>query len=162
MAELTARIDALQAEVERLTRGAKRQAAPFSKGTRVAEPKPPGRTPGAGPFRYHEPPPSEAITTPPVDVKVTLDACPTCGGHLEEARVDLVYTTEIPGLPLPPVVHKSLASGFLRSLSLQQGWTCDVEIAPPLGEALHAAGKLGPREKGNRGRHVKNFGTKRG
>jgi len=38
-----------------------------------------------------------------VDVKVTLDACPTCGGTWR-ARVNLVYTTEIPGLPLPPVV----------------------------------------------------------
>lgn len=31
-----------------------RQAAPFSKGTRAAEPKPPGCKPGAGPFRCRE------------------------------------------------------------------------------------------------------------
>jgi hypothetical protein len=56
LTELTARLEALQAEVERLTRGTKRQAAPFSKGSRVAEPKPSGRKPGAGPFHYREVP----------------------------------------------------------------------------------------------------------
>jgi transposase len=105
MAELTARIEALQTEVERLTRGAKRQAAPFAKGTRVAEPKPPGRKPGSGPCRYRDAPPSEDITEPPVDVKVTLDACPTCGGRLEEERVDFAYTTEIPATPRPKVTQ---------------------------------------------------------
>lgn len=89
MAELTARLEAWQAEVERRTRGAKRQAAPFSKGARVREPKPPGRKPGAGTFRHREPPAPEAITAPPVDVPVTLDACPTCGGRREEEGVDL-------------------------------------------------------------------------
>jgi hypothetical protein len=40
----------LRAEIDQLTRGGKRQAAPFSKGSRVATPKPPGRKPGSGPF----------------------------------------------------------------------------------------------------------------
>lgn len=88
VAELTTSNEALRAELDQLKRGGKRQAAPFSKGTRVAEPKTPGRTPGAGTFRYREAPPPEAITEPPVDVKVTLDACPACGGPLEEERVD--------------------------------------------------------------------------
>jgi transposase len=105
MAELTARVETLQAEVERLRRGAKRQAAPFSKGTRAAAPKRPGRKPGSGPFRYRDAPPPEAITEPPVDVKVTLDGCPTCGGPLEEERVDFVYTTELPEMPRPQVTQ---------------------------------------------------------
>ncbi len=67
LAELRASNEALHAEIEQLKRGGKRQAAPFSKGTRVAEPKPPGRKPGSGPFRYREAPPPEAITEPPVD-----------------------------------------------------------------------------------------------
>ena len=98
-AELTARVEALQAEVERLRHGTKRQAAPFSKGTRVATPKRPGRKPGAGPFHYRDAPLPEAITEPPVDVPVTLEGCPTCGGPLEEERVDLVDTTELPPMP---------------------------------------------------------------
>jgi transposase len=105
IAELTARLVALQAEVERLTRGTKRQAAPFSKGDRVREPKPPGRKPGAGTFRHREAPAPGAITEPPVDVPVTLDACPTCGGPLEEERVDLAYTTELPERPRPKVTQ---------------------------------------------------------
>lgn len=44
--ELRASNEALRAEIDQLKRGGKRQAAPFSKGTRVAEPKPPGRKPG--------------------------------------------------------------------------------------------------------------------
>ena len=79
--ELTARIAALQAEIERLTRSAKRQAAPFSKGTRVSTPKRPGRKPGSGLFCYREPPRPQQLTEPLVDVPVTLDAAPTVGGH---------------------------------------------------------------------------------
>lgn len=105
IAELTARNEALEAENEQLKRGAKRQAAPFSKGTRVAKPKPPGRKAGSGAFRYREIPLPEQITEPPVDVKVTLETCPDCGGHLEEERVDFVYKTEIPEIPRPKVTQ---------------------------------------------------------
>jgi transposase len=80
IAALTASHEALRAELDQLKRGGKRQAAPFSKDTRVAEPKPPGRKPGSGTFRYRESPPPETITEPPVDVRVWLDACPVCGG----------------------------------------------------------------------------------
>jgi uncharacterized small protein (DUF1192 family) len=38
IAELMAKVEALQAEVERLKREGQRPAAPFSKGTRVAAP----------------------------------------------------------------------------------------------------------------------------
>jgi transposase len=103
LAEWRASNEALRAEIEQLKRGGKRQAAPFSKGTRVTEPKPPGRKPGSGPFRYREAPPPEAITEPPVDVRVILEACPACGGPLAEERVDLAYTTELPALPRPQV-----------------------------------------------------------
>jgi hypothetical protein len=105
IAALTATNEALRAEIDQLTRGGKRQAAHFSKGTRITEPKPPGRTPGSGTFCYREAPPPEAITEPPVDVPVTLEACPTCGGPLEEERVDLAYTTELPGRPRPKVTQ---------------------------------------------------------
>ncbi len=103
--ELQRQIAELRTEIDQLKRGGKRQAAPFSKGTRVAEPKPPGRKPGAGPFRYREAPPPEAITALPVDVKVTLEACPACGGPLEEERVDFAYQTELPERFRPQVTH---------------------------------------------------------
>jgi hypothetical protein len=105
IAVLTAPINALQAEIERLTRGAKRQAAPWAKRTRVATPKRPGRQPGAGPFCYREPPLPTQITEPPVDIPVTLAACPACGGPLEEERLDGAYTTDIPARPHPTVTQ---------------------------------------------------------
>jgi hypothetical protein len=103
IAELRASHEALRAEIDQLKRGGKRQAAPFSTGTRVPVPKPPGRKPGAGPCRYREAPPLEAITEPPVEVTVTLAACPVCGGLLTEERVDVVDRTERPERPRPKV-----------------------------------------------------------
>lgn len=105
IAALTARNEALQAEIDRLKRGEQRQAAPFSKGTHVLKPNPPGRKPGSGTFRSREAPVPEQITEPPVDVKVTLDACPACGGRLEEERVDFAYRTDIPASPRPKVTQ---------------------------------------------------------
>jgi transposase len=105
IAALTANNEALRAELDQLTRSGKRQAAPFSKGTRAAEPKPPGRKPGSGTFRYREAPPPEAITEPLVDVQVSRDACPACGGELVEERVDFAYRTELPELPRPQVTR---------------------------------------------------------
>jgi transposase len=105
IAELTATVKALCAELDPLKRGGKRQAAPFSRGTRVANPKPPGRKPGEGTFRYREAPLPAEITEPPVDVTVLLEACPACGGPLEEERVDFAYTTEIPEIPRPRVTQ---------------------------------------------------------
>ena len=105
IAELRASNEALRAEIEQFKGGGKRQAAPFSRGTRVTDPKPPGRRPGSGTFRYREAPPPEALTAPPVAVQVTIDGCPTCGGPLEEERVDFVYTTELPEKPRPQVTQ---------------------------------------------------------
>jgi transposase len=109
IADLTARNEALQVELERLRRGAKRQAAPFSKGPRVANPKRPGRKPGSGPFCYREAPRPEQITTPLVDVPVTLDACPDCGGPLAAERVDFAYTTDMLPIPRPQVTQYRVA-----------------------------------------------------
>jgi hypothetical protein len=105
IAELMAVTEALRAEIEQLKRGAKRQAAPFSKGTLASKPRRPGRKPGAGTFRYREAPLSEQITEPPVDVPVTLAACPACAGPLAEERVDFAYTTDIPEIPRPKVTQ---------------------------------------------------------
>jgi hypothetical protein len=47
---LRASHEALRAEIDQLKRGGKRQAAPFSTGTRTTAPKSPGRKPGTGTF----------------------------------------------------------------------------------------------------------------
>src|SRR5918992_3216779 len=99
VAELTASNESLRSEIAELKRSTKRQAAPFSKGTRVSNPKRPGRKPGEGTFSFRQAPRPEEITEPPVNVPVTLECCPRCGEKLAEERVDLAYLTELPPMP---------------------------------------------------------------
>jgi transposase len=99
--ELETSVHELQTEVERLTREKRPQAAPFSKGTRVSNPKCPGRQPGEGTFSFRQAPRPEAITEPPVNVPVTLERCLRCGGKLAEERVDSAYVTDLPPCPGP-------------------------------------------------------------
>ena len=101
VATLQREVEALRQENAALRRGGKRQAAPFSKGTRLAKPKRPGRKPGEGPFTCR-PAPLEA-TEPPVDVPVSEAVCPACGGELAPERVDMVSVTDLPPLPRPVV-----------------------------------------------------------
>ena len=103
LATATATIESLQVAVEPLTQEKKRQAAPFSKGTRESQPKRPGRQPGSGTFSFRQAPKPAEITEPLVEVPVTLEACPGCGGQLAEERVDLAYITDLPALPQPRV-----------------------------------------------------------
>jgi transposase len=93
----------LQAEVERLTRSGKRQAAPFSKGTRVAQPKRPGRKPGQGTFQRREAPTPDPLSEPPIDVPVVETACPKCGGALDESRVAEASIVDLPEVVRPRV-----------------------------------------------------------
>jgi transposase len=88
VAELATRNEALAAENDQLKRSAKRQAAPFSSGIRAQQPNRPGRKPGEGTFSFRQAPRPEDITEPPVEVPVTRESCPGCGGKLTEQRVD--------------------------------------------------------------------------
>jgi hypothetical protein len=85
-------IEQLRAEIEQL-KGGRSSAAPFSKGTHKSNPKPPGRKPGQGFFRFRSEP-EPAAGTEPVRVPVA-GCCPECGGALGEAREELVSTTDI-------------------------------------------------------------------
>ena len=105
LTELEASVQGLRAEVDRLNRKNKGQAAPFSKGTRIRQPKRPGRKPGQGTFSFRQTPRPEEITEPPVDVPVTLECCPRCGGKLAEQRVDFAYITDLLPLPQPKVTQ---------------------------------------------------------
>jgi hypothetical protein len=99
MAELIASHEALRAEVDEFKRAGKRQAAPGPKSTREPAPKRPGQKPSSGTFRSREAPLPAAITALPVDVQVTLDECPACGGLLVEERVDFADGPVRPSLP---------------------------------------------------------------
>jgi transposase len=105
VAQLSASLEALQAENAQLQRSTKRQAAPFSKGTRASQPKRPGRQPGSGTFSFRQAPKLEEITEPPVEVPVSQETCPGCGGRLAEERVDLAYITDLPPRPRPKVTQ---------------------------------------------------------
>jgi transposase len=105
VAELAARNEALATENAQLKRSGKRQAPPFSKGTRTKHPKRPGRRPGEGTFSFRQAPHPEEITGPPVNVPVILESCPGCGGELTEQRVDFAYVTDLPAMPQPKVTQ---------------------------------------------------------
>jgi transposase len=105
VAGLTDNNQELRGEVDRLTRQGKRQAAPFSKGTRSKQPRRPGRKSGEGRFSFRQAPRPEEITEPPVNVPVALDSCPGCGEKLAEERVDCAYVTDLPPLPRPRVTQ---------------------------------------------------------
>ena len=83
LAALKARVEVLQAEntalraqLDQLAHEAKRQAAPFSKGQRKAQPKRPGRKPGRGRFTFRTLPTPDQWTAPPIEVRLTDPVCP--------------------------------------------------------------------------------------
>jgi transposase len=94
---------ALKAQLEQRTRDAKRQAAPFSKGQRKAQPKRSGRKPGRGHFTFRTLPKPDQWTAPAIEVRLPEPSCPCCGEALYEHRVDFAAITEIPPQPRPIV-----------------------------------------------------------
>ena len=103
LAALSARLREALAEIERLQRQGKRQAAPFSTGTRNAHPKKPGRKPGQGPFTGRAAPTPEQLSAPPLEVPVTTASCPGCGGALQPAGTETVTVTDLPPVVQPQV-----------------------------------------------------------
>ena len=115
IAELLAKVEALQAEVERPKREGQRPAAPFSKGTRVSAPKKPGRKPGKGLFRYRAVPERAPLPVSPIAVPVTLSACSACGGRLVAMGVEVASTTELPEAVRPYVRQFHVAVSRCRA-----------------------------------------------
>jgi len=84
----------LKDELDAARRAVARQAAPFSRGTRVAEPRRPGRKAGAGygPRAHRRVPPA-------IDERyeAALPAhCPQCAGAVRPVRVTTQYQEELP------------------------------------------------------------------
>ena len=134
-------IEQQRAEIEQLKR--RGSAAPFSKGTRKPDPKPPGRKPGQGFFRFRNPPEQQAEREAE-NVPVAIRCCPDCGGALGEARQEIVSTTDIPAQPQPEVrlfaVEIRQCRGCGRKVRGQHP-----EIAP--GQQGATAHRIGPRVK---------------
>jgi transposase len=94
------RIAELMARLEALERTAKRQAAPFSKGSPKKKPRKPGRKSGEQHGDHgHRPAPDPASIDEVLDAKLP-DACPQCGGDVEETHTDTIHQEEIPRRPI--------------------------------------------------------------
>lgn len=141
-------IAALQAKLDELTRSGKRQAAPFSKGTRVKNPKRPGRKPGQGLFKTREAPTPEQLSEPPIDVPVTGSSCSDCGGELATDHVEEASITDLPEVVKPRVrlfriaVHRctncgATAHGRHPELASDQRGATAHRLGPRLLAAAH-------------------------
>jgi transposase len=134
-------IEQLRAEIEQLKR--RGGAAPFSKGTRKADPKPPGRKPGQGFFRFRSVPDQKAEVEA-VEVPVTLRCCPDCGGALGEANRELVTTTDIPAQPQPEIRLYTVHTRACRECGRKvRGQHPDIAA----GQQGATAHRVGPRVK---------------
>jgi hypothetical protein len=92
--------DQARADLEQARRQSKRQAAPFSKGPPKPQPKKPGRKRGAAHGRHgHRLPPNPAQIDETYEAPLP-DACPHCGGAVDEREVAKQYQTEIPRRPI--------------------------------------------------------------
>jgi transposase len=98
VAELRAQVERLTRLLEEQRRAGKRQAAPFAKGPPKPEPKKPGRKPGKDyGVKAHRQPPEQIDETYETPLP---DACPACGGAIDETHIDQQYQVEIPRRPI--------------------------------------------------------------
>ncbi len=93
----------LRRQIDELRRRGGRSAAPFSKGQRKPNPKPPGRKPGEGLFSRREEPTSETISLVTIEVAAACHCCPDCGGALGESATEIASNTDLPEQPRPVV-----------------------------------------------------------
>ena len=141
-------IDRLQAENEGLKkkiegleeelRASKRQAAPFSKGRRKANPKPPGRKVGQGIFR-NRPAPAESIGGAIVEAAVPA-GCPCCGGVLEVEAEEWAATTDLPVQPQPEVTRRRVPVCRCRQCGKRVRGTAPGLAADQFGATAHRVG----------------------
>lgn len=143
-------IEQLRSDIEQLKR--KSSAAPFSKGTHKPDPKPPGRKPGQGFFRFRGET-EQATVSEAAPVPVLAECCPNCGGVLDEAVTEIVSTTDIPAQPLPEIRRYAVEVRPCRKCGKKvRGSHPDVAV----GQQGATAHRLGPRIKALA--HVMHYG----
>ena len=98
IAELEAALKEVLAQLEALGRAGKRQAAPFSRGEKKQNPKPPGRKKGHKPAHRAKP----AKIDRHLDAPLKQSSCLHCGGLLTEPCLQHQYQIDIP--PVEPIV----------------------------------------------------------
>lgn len=131
--------DKLKDALEAARRAVYRQAAPFSRGTRVAAPRRPGRKAGAayGPRAYRRPPPHVDET-----YRAALPPhCPHCAGAVRLLRVATQYQEELP--IQPPVIRRfDIAIGRCLQCHRRVQGRHPLQTSDALGAA---AAQLGPQ-----------------
>lgn len=89
-----------QQDLQEAMRAARRQAAPFARGTPKERPKKPGQKRGHAPAWRR--PPAQVDET----IELTMDRCPACKAFVKSDRVDEQFVEDIP--PVRPVVRRFL------------------------------------------------------
>jgi transposase len=138
--QLQTRVRKLTGQVEELRRAAKRQAAPFSNNTPAAQPRRPGRKPGAAyGLRARRPVPQRVDRVVIVGLPA---ACPHCGDELALERVAHQFQEDLP----PP--QASVVTRYEVQIGRCRGCRRRVQPRHPeqTSDALGAAGvQVGPR-----------------
>ena len=127
----------LREESERLKRGGHRSAAPFSKGTPQSNPKPPGRKPGQGHFRFRDAP---AQTPQEVIAAEAPSQCPACGGRLERIGEEWATTTDLVVNPEPRITGYRVAVCRCRPCGKPVRGTAPGLAADQTGATAHRVG----------------------
>jgi len=140
VAELQEQIGQLQERLDGAKRAGKRQATPFAREKRVAQPKRPGRKKGKGQFASRRrPTPEEVTETKPEP----LACCPECDGEVIQRKEHEQFVVDIP--PVKPVITRYVTeSGYCK--------TCQKRVRSrhpeQISDATGAAGVIiGPRAK---------------
>jgi transposase len=131
----------LRAEIEQLKR--RGGAAPFSNGKPKQDPKPPGRKPGQGYFRFRAAPEARA-SSEAIAVPVTEQCCPDCGGEWGAAQQEIVSTTDIPDQPRPEVHRYAVETRECRRCGSRVRGRHPGVAAGQHGATAH---RIGPRVK---------------
>jgi transposase len=146
-----------RAELDQTRRQSKRQAAPFSKGTPKAHPKTPGRKRGPAHGRHgHRPPPLPETVDEVLDAPLP-DACPHCGGPVQETEVAAQHQTEIPRRPL--VRQFNVHVGCCRGCGQRVQGRHPLQTSDALGAA---ASQIGPDAQAAVATLNKTFGLSHG
>ena len=142
IAEQDRRISALEEE----QREAKRAKAPFSKGTRQASPKRPGRKPGQGLFKHRDAPvagPCDQVVDTDVPMSDDQRRCPKCDVSLMVGQ-EIATTEDMPAVPKRIIKRFTVEVGRCPRC----GWICrgaHPELSPQQNGAT--AHQVGPQVK---------------
>jgi transposase len=137
IAELQRQNAELREQIEQLKRSPRRQAAPFAKASRVANPKRPGRKAGHGVFQHRQAPSSEpdAIVNVPAP-----GTCPHCSGAVEPDGTEIATTTEVPEQPKPLVTQYRVNVGHCKKCGRSVRGTAPGLAPDQFGATAHRVG----------------------